>query len=85
MNVKFTEHARKEFLKLDKQMQIRFKEAIIKITEFPDRKHLIFGLPYYVINVTKQARLIYEVQENTLFILHCFSTHKNYEKWYRGF
>ena len=83
MKVLFTEKARKEFLGMERTMQERFKSAILKIKEYPHRKHLKYGLPYYVIKVTKQARIIYEIEEEVIYILHCFKTHKSYEKWYK--
>ena len=84
MQIFFTEQARKEFFALDNAIQIRFKEAIVKLGDNPKRKHMKLGLPYHVIKVTKQSRLIYDIEGKSLYILHCFSTHKKYERWYKG-
>jgi len=51
----------------------------------PPRRHMRFGLPFNVVNVTDQARLIYYVEVETLFVLRCFDKHKDYEKWYKTF
>ena len=84
MEIVFTKMAKKEFLNLDKPIQIQFKKAIEKLIENPIRKHLKYGIPTYVIKVTKQARFIYDYANERIIILHCFSTHKDYEKWYRN-
>jgi len=44
-----------------------------------------FGVPFYTEDVTKQARLVCQMDNLDLTILHCFSTHKEYEKWYKAF
>jgi len=51
----------------------------------PPRRHLRFGIPYHVEDVTKQARLVYDIRKDTLYVVHCFATHKEYEKWYKSF
>ena len=51
----------------------------------PPRRHMGFGVPYNVEDVTKQARLVYNENENTLSVIRCFATHKEYEKWYKTY
>jgi phage-related protein len=36
-------------------------------------------------NVTKQARIIYNVKGDQTYILHCFKSHKEYERWYKSY
>jgi hypothetical protein len=62
-----------------------FLKHFDKISEIPPRRHLRFGLPFNVEEVTKQARFTYDNENNTIIILRCFSTHKEYEKWYKSF
>lgn len=85
MKLYFSECGRKEFLSLDKQLQLFFKKHLEKLMRVPPRRHLRFGVPFHVENVTKQARLVYEVEGEALTILHCFAIHKDYEKWFKSF
>lgn len=83
MNIEFSDIAKKEFLELEKSLQVKFKLAIEKISENPDRRHLKYGISAHVINIGKQSRLIYNVIQDRILILHCFAKHDDYEKWYR--
>ncbi|MCX6768141.1 MAG: hypothetical protein NTY90_05465 [Candidatus Micrarchaeota archaeon] len=51
----------------------------------PPRRHLRFGLPYNVEEVTEQARFVYEREAGRITVVRCFATHKEYEKWYKSF
>jgi len=84
MEAEFTPKARAEFLSLDKQLQKIFQKHIIKICKMPPRRHMRHGVPCHVENVTRQTRIVYNEEEKTLLILHCFATHKEYERWYRA-
>jgi|GEM_PF-269635 len=85
-NIQFTETAKKDFLKLDNSLQRQFKKAILKLRGNPFRKHLKYGIPFHVINVTKQSRIIYDVEsDENIIILHCFGSHKDYEIWYKSY
>ena len=83
--VRISETAEKELDSIDAQLRIYFKKHIEKVRDMPPRRHLRYGLPFNVVNVTKQARLVYQTEDNQLFILRCFATHKEYERWYRSF
>ena len=85
INIFFSDILKKEFLKLDNSLQIQFKKAILKLKENPLRKHLKYGIPNHVINVSKQSRIIYEIESDDIIILHCFSNHKDYENWYKSY
>ncbi|MCC7552043.1 hypothetical protein KO317_00050 [Candidatus Micrarchaeota archaeon] len=85
MKVIFLPQARKEFLSLDKRLQSFFIKHIEKLEKMPPRRHMKYGIPQCVENVTRQARLVYEEEKDILYIHHCFATHKEYEKWYRSF
>ncbi len=85
MNIEFSDEAKVEFLKLDRQLQLFFKTHLEKLKKMPPRRHLKHSLPHHVEDVTKQARLVYDFGEDMLFIVHCFATHKEYEKWYRSY
>jgi len=48
------------------------------------RKHLKYGLPYFVEKVTDSSRVIYKIEKDHLIFVICFQNHKDYEKWYRN-
>ncbi|MCX6153076.1 MAG: hypothetical protein NT007_02825 [Candidatus Kapabacteria bacterium] len=85
MEIVFSLRAKEEFLKFDNSMKLLFRKSFNKMLENPVRRHLKYGIPYHVENVTKQARIIYELKEDKIIILHCFSEHKEYEKWYNSY
>lgn len=85
MEVIISETAERELDDVDQTLRKFFIKHIEKISNMPPRRHLKFGLPFNVENVTKQARLIYQIESDKLYILHCFATHKEYERWYMSF
>lgn len=85
MEIVVSEAAEKNLDEMNPQLRIFFLKHIEKIGVMPPRRHLCFGLPFNVINITKQARLIYQFEGDTLFVLRCFATHKEYERWYLSF
>ncbi len=85
MKGEFSQEGREDFLSLERQLQMFFKKHLEKLMQLPPRRHLRFGLPYYVEDVTKQARLVYEIEGEKLIVVRCFATHKDYEKWYKSF
>lgn len=44
-----------------------------------------YSLPYYAEEVTKQARMIFDIEGQSIKIYHCFSDHKEYERWYKSY
>ena len=85
MEVFFSEKAEKELDEMDKKLRLLFLKHAEKMAKIPPRKHLKFGLPFNVENVTKQSRIVYGREGGKIYILHCFKTHKDYEKWYKSF
>ncbi|MEK7540193.1 MAG: hypothetical protein AAB558_03010 [Patescibacteria group bacterium] len=85
MKILFSEKAEKELDDLDQSMRTLFIKHAEKIASMPSRRHLRFGLPFNVEEVTRQARIVYDITEDTCHILHCFKTHKEYERWYKSF
>jgi len=70
---------------MDGSLQELFEKHIDKISSMPPGRHLKHGMPYFVNNVTRQARLIYDWEDNTLLIVRCFADHKHYEDWYQSY
>lgn len=85
MKIVFSETAEKEFDSADQDLRKLFLKHIEKIVSMPPRRHLRFGLPFNVEAVTKQARLVYNIEEDICYVLHCFKNHKEYERWYKSF
>ncbi|MBI2445688.1 hypothetical protein HYV43_04835 [Candidatus Micrarchaeota archaeon] len=85
MNIEFSDTAKEDFEGFERQLQLFFKSHLEKLSEMPPRRHLKHGVPHHVENVTKQARMVYNIESDTLYIIRCFATHKEYEKWYRSY
>jgi len=85
MDTRILETAEKELEKISNPLNEQFGKHIEKIASKETNKHLNLGLPYFVENVTKQARIVYYIENEIIFVLHCFKTHKEYEKWYKSY
>ena len=85
MKIVFSKKAEKELDDAEQNLRKLFIKHSEKISLMPPRRHLRFGLPFNVEEVTRQARIVYNTEEGVCFILHCFKTHKEYEKWYKSF
>ncbi len=85
MNIEILEIAEKELEKIKNPLNLLFGKHIEKLSSKESHRHMKRGLPFSVENVTKQARIVYYVEEETIYIMHCFSTHKEYEKWYKSY
>lgn len=85
MKVFFSEDAEKQLDALDNSLRLLFFKHVEKIKCMPPRRHMRFGMPFNVEEVTKQARMIYHIEDDTLYIIRCFKSHKDYERWYKSF
>ncbi len=83
MEVRISEKAKKDLEAMSGILREYFLAHLEKIQEIPPRKHMKYGIPCHAEKVTKQARLIYQIDADKLFVLRCFSTHKEYESWYK--
>jgi len=71
--------------KLSLELRKRFIKKIEKIKQVDiSRKHLKYGLPYFVEKITNSSRLIYKIEKDILIFVICFKNHKGYEKWYKS-
>ncbi|MFH0906136.1 MAG: hypothetical protein V1824_02260 [archaeon] len=73
-----------EFDQLPEDLKDRFIKKIKRLKEEKARRHLKFGLPYFVENVTSSARIVYRIEGNKLIFYRCFKNHKEYEKWFNS-
>ena len=85
MKLEFSEKAEEELDAIDKSLRKLFIKHAEKIAAMPPRRHMRFGLPFNVEEVTRQARIAYNIEKETCYILHCFKNHKEYERWYKSF
>jgi len=85
MDVIFSEKADKDFEPIDQNLRRLFIKHIEKITNLPPRKHMKHGIPHHVGRVTRQARLVCEIEDSRLIIVRCFKSHKDYENWSKSY
>ncbi|MDO8625310.1 MAG: hypothetical protein Q7R47_04465 [Candidatus Diapherotrites archaeon] len=85
MEVLFSPKAQKSLDEMDATLRKLFLGHAEKIASNPNQRHMRFGLPFFVEEVTRSARLAYHIESETLFVVRCFATHKEYEKWYKSF
>lgn len=84
MPVVLSDKAKNDLRKMDEKSARVFAKHIDKIAGLPPRRHLRHGLPYNVDEVGR-GRLVYEHKGGTLYIIRCFTNHRNYEKWYESY
>ena len=85
MEVDFSENAEEALDNMDEQLRVLFFKHVEKVRNMPPRRHMKFGLPYNVEEVTKKARIVYNIKDEKLYVLRCFKTHKEYGRWYKSF
>ena len=85
MAIRISERAEAELDDMPASQRSLFIKHIRKVASMPPRRHMKYGIPYHVEEVTKQARLIYHIEGDDTYILHCFKTHKEYERWYTSY
>lgn len=85
MELIFSDTARRELADLDQEQKSQFIRHIEKMQEAPPRKHMKHGIPCHVEKVTRQARIVYNIKGTQIYILHCFASHKEYERWYKSY
>jgi mRNA-degrading endonuclease RelE of RelBE toxin-antitoxin system len=85
MKVELSEKALEDLEGMDKATYSAFRKHLLKIAAMPPRRHMRHGLPYNIEEVG-QGRIAYQVddEDETLYIIRCFSDHKEYEKWYNS-
>lgn len=85
MELIFSEKAERDLESMDNAVRALFRKHAEKIMQNPAKRHLRFGLPFWTEEVTHQARLVYKLDSNACYILRCFATHKEYERWYKSY
>lgn len=85
METIFSPKAQRALDEMDNPLRKIFIKHAEKLASNPEQRHMRFGLPFYVEEVTRQARLVYNFEAGNLFIVRCFATHKEYERWYKSY
>jgi mRNA-degrading endonuclease RelE of RelBE toxin-antitoxin system len=85
MELVFSDSAKKELESLAHELKALFLKHMEKMLEAPPRKHMKHGVLCHAEKVTKQARIIYNIKGDQIYILHCFGGHKEYERWYTSY
>ncbi|HRS42529.1 MAG TPA: hypothetical protein P5530_01470 [Candidatus Diapherotrites archaeon] len=84
MQLLVSDKAYKDIEKFSSDLKKQIYNHFLKISqEDISRKHLHYGLPYFVEKIGYSCRIIYDIQDNKIFIIRIFDDHKNYEKWYK--
>jgi hypothetical protein len=85
MELIFSDSAKKEIEKLEQELKSIFIKHLERMQSPPSRKHLKYGIPCHVEMVTRQARIVFDIRGERIYTLHCFASHKEYERWYKSF
>lgn len=85
MELIFSDAAKKELEALTQDLKTVFLKHLEKMQEMPPRRHMKHGIPCHVEEVTKQARIVYQLQDENIFVIHYFGSHKEYERWYKSY
>jgi mRNA-degrading endonuclease RelE of RelBE toxin-antitoxin system len=85
MKVQISVKAEEQLDSMSEELRLIFMKHMRKIQSTTLRRHMKYGMPFYVEEVTKQARIIYYLQDEEAYITHCFKSHKEYERWYKSY
>jgi hypothetical protein len=85
MELIFSDSAKKEIENLEQEMKSIFIKHLEKMQSSPLRKYLKHGIPCHVEKVTRQARIVFNIKGERIYILHCFASHKEQERWHKSF
>jgi hypothetical protein len=77
--------AEDELDKMPADLKFLFAKHFQKLRETPSGRHLRHGVPFFVEEVTKQARIVYRLDGDDVYVTRCFSLHKDYERWYQSY
>lgn len=84
LDIIFEEDFHKDMKDLDKTIRKEIQNHLLKIrVEGILRKHFHYGLPYFIERVGYSCRIIYQINDNKIYILRFLKSHKEYEKWYK--
>ena len=85
MELIFSDSGKLEIENLEQELKSIFIKHLERMQSSPLRKHLKHGMPCHVEKVTRQARIVFDIREERIYILHCFASHKENERWYKSY
>ena len=85
MDLVFSDFAKSELENLSQDLKALFLKHLEKMLRTSPRKHMNHGVPGHVEKVTKQARIIFDIKGDMIYVLHCLGGHKEYERWYKSY
>jgi hypothetical protein len=85
MELIFSDSGKLEIENLEQELKSIFIKHLEKMQNSPPRKHLKHGIPCHIEKVTRQARIVFNIKGERIYILHCFASHKEYERWYKSY
>ncbi len=85
MELVFSDSAKRELENLPPELIALFIKHLEKMQDKAPGKHMKHGIPCHVEKVTRQARIIFSIEGGYIYILHCFGSHKEYERWYSSY
>lgn len=85
MEPDWSDESKSDMKAFERKLQGFFITHVEKLCRMPPRRHLKHGLPFFVEDVTKQARFVYIEEGDFLRVIRCFPTHKEYERWLNSF
>ena len=85
MEIRVSTKADADLSRMEQPLCQLFLKHFKKLQFIPPRRHLRFGLPFHVENVTRQARFVYRIEDGLFFVVRCFATHKEYGAWCQSF
>ncbi len=86
--VELTYKFNKDFSKQDRNTQLNIYQHIKKIKSMGfSKKHLKYGLPFFVEKISSSSRLLYSIirDKKMIYILRFFKNHKNYTRYLNKF
>lgn len=81
----FSENAKKQLEELPHNLKPVFPRHLEKIQSRPPRRHMKYGIPIHVEEITRDARIIYKQEKEDTYIIQCFRNPKEYENWYKSY
>jgi len=83
MKIEIMDEALRDLRKMDEPHLLSFQKIIDKIAHAPLGSRHMKRLPFFSPRVG-QGRIVYQVEKDTVYIIRCFTTHDEYERWYRS-
>ncbi len=86
MKVELLDEAKNDLHEMDNSVYILFKSHLRTLMNTPYQRHLEHGLDFYIKDIKqKKYKIVYTIEDETVYVLRCFDDHKKYDKWLRSY